>query len=503
MSAPVKSGEIMGKEIRWSPVKDGGLPDPAGAVIDGEWIKVTGESLPVEDPGLGIEMGRVGNSPTSLIDQACESSQLAFKTTWGKMDGVARGRIMLKMAEVLMANKTELATMEAVDTGKPLNQALVDIDVSARYFEFYAGIADKINGETIPQKDGVFAYTLREPYGVIGHITPWNSPLNQMSRGIAPSLAAGNTVVVKPSEIAPFSSLVAARLFVKAGLPIGVVNVVPGLGPTTGAALVEHPLVKHVSFTGSVKTGQDVLRRAALKIMPCNLELGGKSPAIVMADGNLKAAAKAAATAITRNAGQSCFATTRFIVHRSVHDELAALIVKELESLRLGHALDNLDIGPLVSQNQMNRVVGFMESAKRDGITIATGGEQIDPSRGGYFFKPTLLLGVKNNMDVAQNEIFGPVQSLIIFDEEEEAIAIANDSVYGLASAVFTNSLSTAHRLASQIEAGQVMINKFPLGSVDTPFGGYKTSGIGREKGVEAIRGYTQLKTVLMDITKL
>lgn len=492
----------MGHNLRWSPVEDGGLPSPATAVIDGEWVNSSGQTLPVMDPGLGVEMGQVAESPIGLVDQACESAHRAFKNTWGKTSGVERGRMMHRMAAALLSEKESLARMEAVDTGKPLSQARGDIDISARYFEFYAGVADKIYGETLPQTDPKhFAYTVREPHGVVGSITPWNAPLNQLSRGVAPALAAGNTVVVKPSEVAPFSSLAVAKLFASVGLPAGVFNVVPGLGSTVGEALVAHPLVRHISFTGSVATGQAVMRNAVAKVMPCNLELGGKSPAIVMSDANLKVAAKSAAMAVIRNSGQSCFSVTRFIVHRSVHDQLVELIIKEMSGLSVGHALDDPDLGPLASQAQLTRVQGFVEGARKDGITIATGGKTLDSAKGGYFFEPTLLTGVKNSMTVAQCEIFGPVQSVIVFDEEEEAIAMANDSEYGLASAVFTTSLSTAHRMASQIEAGQVMVNKYPLGGVDTPFGGYKSSGIGREKGLEAIRGYTQLKTVIMDLS--
>jgi aldehyde dehydrogenase (NAD+) len=446
-------------------------------------------------------MGQIVDSSIDVMNHAIESAHNAYQKTWRKVDGVQRGRILLSIANILQRDKERLATIEAVDTGKPLSQARGDVDIASRYFEFYAGIADKIYGETIPQRlEEHFAYTVREPLGVVGHITPWNAPLNQLCRGVAPSLAAGNAVVVKPSEIAPYSPLVVARLFIEAGLPPGVMNVVSGVGPTVGAALVSHPLINHVSFTGSVATGQDILRRAAEKIMPCNLELGGKSPAIVFADADLEVAAKSAAMAVIRNSGQSCFSVTRFIVHRSIYDQFTNLIVREISGLTIGHALDDRQLGPLASQAQLEKVIDFLKSAKEDNVTVATGGVKPSEYGDGYFFLPTLLTNVKNEYNVAQNEIFGPVQTMIVFDDEDEAIAIANDCQYGLASGVFTKSLRIAHRVAAQIQAGQVMVNKYPLGSVDTPFGGYKRSGIGREKGIEAIRGYTQLKTVIMDL---
>jgi aldehyde dehydrogenase (NAD+) len=478
-----------------------GIPDPAGAVIEGRWVTLDSERLPVEDPGLGRVMTDVFESPTTVVDEAVESAQRAFTSTWGTWSGVQRGRTLGRIAERLRADKESLARLEAVDTGKPLSQARGDVEVAARYFEFYAGIADKIHGETIPQADGSFAYTLREPLGVVGHITPWNSPLNQLSRGVAPSLAAGNTVVVKPSEVAPLSSLLAAQVFVSAGLPPGACNVVPGLGPTVGAALVSHPLVRHVSFTGSVAAGQDVLRRAATKVMPCNLELGGKSPTIVMPDANLTAAARAGALAVVRNSGQSCFATTRLLVHRSVYDQFVELVVQALSGLSLGHALDDADLGPLASQRQLDRVTDFVAGARADGATVAVGGTRAENCGDGYFYEPTLLVNVTNDMRVAREEVFGPVQSVLVFDDEDEAVALANDTVYGLAAGIFTSAVGTAHRLAARLQAGQVQVNRYPMGGVETPFGGYKTSGMGREKGIEALRGYTQLKTVIMDIS--
>jgi aldehyde dehydrogenase (NAD+) len=487
--------------LRYDPAQEVGLPEPAGAVVDGAWVVEATSLLPVEDPGTGQVMARVADSSDELVDRAVQSAHRAYRTSWGVLSGVERGRVLMQVAHHLRAEKDWLARLEAVDTGKPLSQARGDVETAARYFEFYAGVADKIHGETIPQADGSFAYTVREPLGVVGHITPWNAPLNQLSRGVAPSLAAGNTVVVKPSEVAPLSSLLVAQLFVAAGLPPGACNVVPGLGPTAGAALVNHPLVQHVSFTGSVATGQEVLRSAAAKVMPCNLELGGKSPTVVMPDADLGAAARAGALAVVRNSGQSCFATTRLLVHRSVHDELVDRLVQELSGLDVGHALDDPDLGPLASGRQLDRVTGFVEVARSQGAGVAAGGAAVDrEDGGGHYFAPTLLVDVTSTMEVAQEEVFGPVQSVLVFDDEDEAVEMANDTRYGLAAGVFTSDLGTAHRLAGRLEAGQVQVNRYPLGGVETPFGGYKSSGIGREKGLEALRAYTQVKTVIMDV---
>jgi aldehyde dehydrogenase (NAD+) len=408
---------------------------------------------------------------------------------------------MQRIAAILRRNADALAATESIDSGKPLAQAHNDVETSARYFEFYGGIADKIMGETLPQPAGTLAYTLREPLGVVAHITPWNSPLAQMSRGVAPSLAAGNTVVVKPSELTPLTSLIAALLFVEAGLPPGACNVVPGVGPGAGTALVEHDLVQHVSFTGSVQTGRVVAKIAARRIIPVNLELGGKSPTIILPDADIQAASMAGAAAVVKNSGQSCFATTRLLVHEKIHDQFVAKVVDRVASLRLGHGLSEPDLGPLVSARQRERVISHVNSALDDGARIGNDPTTtLAPDGPGHFVRPVILVDVVNTMKIAQDEVFGPVQSILTFADEDEAVAMANDSNYGLAAGVFTQNLGAAHRLAAALEAGQIQVNRYPAGGVETPFGGYKQSGIGREKGVEAMRYYTQLKTVIIDL---
>jgi aldehyde dehydrogenase (NAD+) len=468
-----------------------------GAFVDGKTVSTGGELCPVENPARRSTIATFTDGGVDDVDRAVGSAHEAFRTTWRNVRPAERGRILTRIAAMLWREAPGLARLESLDTGKPLRQARSDVETAARYFDFYAGAADKIYGETIPGDGDYWSYTLREPYGVVAHITPWNSPISQMCRGVAPCLAAGNTVVVKPSEITPLSSLAAARLFVEAGLPAGVCNVIAGRGATTGAALVQHRDVAHVGFTGSVATGKQILRMAAERIIGTNLELGGKSPTIVLPDADLDAAVSAGAMAVVRNAGQSCFATTRLIVHRSIVEEYSARLAAAVSSLSVGPGLDDLDIGPLASAQQLHKVLDAISAGAAEGATVLVGGTRPD-GLDGYFVTPAVLTGVTNDMAVAQQEIFGPVQTVLVFDDLDEAVAIANDSVYGLAAGIFTRDISVAHKLARELQAGQIQINKYPLGGVETPFGGYKQSGLGREKGLAALEHYTQLKTVVV-----
>lgn len=474
-----------------------GLDPHIKSVIGGEPVAGNGNRLEVLDPATEEVIADFGQADLSQVDLAVSTAHRGF-LEWNARSAVQRATALFQLAALIRRDADALAALESLDSGKPLSQAASDVETAARYFEFYAGVADKQYGEVFEQPQGL-AYTRREPYGVVGIITPWNSPISQMARSAAPALTAGNAVVVKPSELTPLSTVIVARLAVEAGIPSAAYNVVLGVGSATGAALVEHPGVGYISFTGSVSTGRSIARAAGDRIVGVSLELGGKSATLVLADADLAAAAQAGAAAVIRNAGQSCFATTRLVVHHAVHDELVARMISAFDSLTVGPGLSSPDLGPLVSAGQRARSQGFIERAIAAGATIANDVSGGVPERG-YFLRPHLMTGVRNDMEIAREEVFGPVQSVISVGDDEEAISVANDSEYGLAAGIFTASLTKAHRYAHRLEAGQVQINRYPAGGVDTPFGGYKKSGLGREKGLEALRHYHQLKTVIIDL---
>ena len=406
---------------------------------------------------------------------------------------------MLRIAQALRDQAEDLARLESRDNGKPLRQSRTDLQVAARYFEFFAGVADKIMGHTIPLGPGFLDYTVREPIGVSAQIIPWNYPIQIGSRGVAPALAAGCTIVLKPAEDAPMTAIRLGEIALECGLPPGVLNVLPGTGLEAGAALASHPGINQLTFTGSVDVGIAVAKMAADNIVPVVMELGGKSPNIVFADADLDLTATGVANAIFQNAGQTCSAGSRLLVQRKAHDEIVGRLIERARSMRVGPGISDPDMGPIISKKQLETIEGYVQTGAREGAdVVAGGGRPSDPALGnGFYFQPTVLDKVSPGMRVAQEEIFGPVLAVITFDDVEEAIAIANRSQYGLVAGVWTRDINTAMAVASRIKAGQVYINTYGAGGgVELPFGGYKKSGYGREKGLDALASYLQIKNV-------
>lgn len=470
-------------------------------IIDGTRVNASdGGSFDVYDPSSGDVLATVAKSTRADVDRAVQAAQAALDSkAWGGMAPAERGRIMLRIAQTLRDRGEELATLESRDNGKPLRQARTDVQVAARYFEFFAGIADKIMGNTIPLGPGFLDYTVREPIGVSAQIVPWNYPIQIGARGVAPALAAGCTVVLKPSSEAPMTALRLGEIALACGLPPGVLNVVPGTGSEAGAALASHPDINQLTFTGSVDVGISVAKMAAENVVPVVMELGGKSPNIVFADADLDLAVQGVATAIFQNAGQTCSAGSRLLVERHTHDALVARLADRANGMRVGPGVTDPDMGPIISKRQLETIEGYVTIGRDEGATVAAGGERpSDPALGrGFFFRPTLLDHVSADMRVAQEEIFGPVLAIIPFDEIEEAIAIANRSQYGLVAGVWTQDINKAMTVSSQIKSGQVYVNTYGAGGgVELPFGGYKKSGYGREKGLESLASYTQIKNV-------
>ncbi|AUL48924.1 aldehyde dehydrogenase [Bordetella trematum] len=458
----------------------------------------SGDSIDVIDPSTGVVFEQLARGNAADIDLAVQAARRAYEGPWGALSAAERGRLLLALSRLILDHHDELTQLESRDCGKPLKQARADVTAVARYFEFYGGAADKLLGETIPYQHGYTVLTLREPHGVTGHIVPWNYPLQIFGRSIGGALAAGNACVVKPAEDACLSLLRVAELAAEAGLPPGALNIVTGYGHEAGDALARHPGIDHISFTGSPRVGVLVSQTAAENHVPVTLELGGKSPQIVFADADLDALVPVAVNAIVQNAGQTCSAGSRILIERSLYDRAMQRLAEAFARLRTGPAPQDLDCGPLIRKTQLERVQGFLREAQADGIaTAACGSIAPGAPADGFYQAPTLLDNVPVHHRLAQEEIFGPVLAAIPFDDEADALRIANSTQYGLAASIWTRDGARQLRLARKVRSGQVFINNYGAGGgVELPFGGVKASGHGREKGFEALYGFTVLKTI-------
>ena len=466
----------------------------AGRTFAPDWIEVT-------DPADGRAFARVARCGPAEVDEAVAAARRAFDGGWPDTAVAERARICRAVADALRADSAALAEVETRDTGKPISQARADVDVAARYFEFYGGVIEAPLGQTVVSSRDLVAFTVREPYGVCGHIIPWNYPLQIAARTLAPALATGNCCVLKPAEDAPLSALRLAELANAAGLPAGVLSVVPGYGAEAGAALAAHPGVDHLAFTGSRVVGESVLAAAAPNILPVALELGGKSPHLVFPDADLDAAVPHLVSSITDHAGQNCSAGSRLLVHRRIQRDLVERLAGAFRALRIGPGAEDPDVGPLISERQRTRVLGYVEQGRRDLRLVCGGGIPAEwAGSGGFYTEPTIFDDVPRDHRLFQEEVFGPVLAVTPFDTLEEALSLANGTSYGLAAGVWTQDVGQAHWLARRLQVGQVFVNTYSAaGGVELPFAPSARSGIGVEKGFEALFEYTHVKTAVIN----
>jgi aldehyde dehydrogenase (NAD+)/betaine-aldehyde dehydrogenase len=469
--------------------------------IDGEWVDgQDGGRIGLENPATGAPLAEIAKAAAGDVDLAVAAARRAFESrVLINMRPAARGQLMFEIARQLTKMADEIALAECLDNGKSLAGGRNEALAAARYFTYYGGAADKLEGRMIPLGAGYLDYTIPAPYGVSAQIVPWNFPLQIAARSVACALATGNTVVLKSPEISPLSVALLAEACDRAGLPTGCVNVICGYGAEAGAALVSHADIDHIVFTGSLATGQSILRAAATRVIPSIMELGGKSAGIVFDDADLDQVARSAASGIFSHAGQVCSAQSRLVVHRSVHDEVVERLVALAEALTIGPGIEGCDLGPLISGPQRDKVEGYCFAAAQAGATAAAGGRRVE-ELAGYFMQPTIFTNVTPDMTIAQEEVFGPVIAVLPFDDDDEAIAIANGTDFGLVAGIYTKDLDRAHQTAERLSAGQIFVNEWFAGGVETPFGGTKRSGYGREKGQEALLNYVQTKNVAIKL---
>ncbi len=470
--------------------------------IDGQWVPArSGKTFETINPATEEVIAQVAEGDQEDVDQAVRAARKAFEQgEWSRMDARDRGRLLYRLADLIEDEADELAALESLDNGKPVRDArTADLPLTIDCLRYYAGFADKIHGQTLPIRGNYFSYTRREPVGVVGQIIPWNFPMLMVAWKWGPALAAGCTIVMKPAEQTPLTCLRMARLAQKAGFPDGVINVVPGFGPTAGAAIVRHPDVDKLAFTGEHLTAQTIMREAAPTLKRMTFELGGKSPNIIFDDADLEAAAKGAHFGLYFNQGQCCCAGSRVFVHERIHDEFVERVAEMNKARRLGDPLDpETEQGPQVDQAQFDKIMKYIELGRSEGAECVTGGERFGDR--GYYVQPTLFDNVRDDMAIAKDEIFGPVMSVLTFRDTDELVQRANKTIYGLAAAVWTRDIARAHDLARRIRAGTVWLNCYNVFDAAAPFGGFKMSGVGRELGEEGLRAYTESKTVTVQL---
>jgi len=477
-------------------------PSYTGVLVDAEWRDPrSGKTFDDVNPATGEPLAAIAAGGPEDVAVAVAGAARAFRSTpWARVNPTERGRVLQRMADLMRDRLEEFALLEAADVGKLLPDARAEVELSAGIVEYYAGAANKVLGEVYPAGPAKLAYALREPLGVVAAIVPWNYPLPLAVLKVAPALAMGNAVVLKPAEEAPLTALLLGQVALEAGLPPGLLNVVPGLGEDAGRALIEHPDVAMIAFTGSTEVGRTIMHAAAERIAKVELELGGKSPHVVFPDASLDDVTRYVSLGLFKNAGQDCAAGSRVLVHRHVFDEVVERLKAAAEEQRVGDPLadEEVTMGPLISRRQRARVHGYTTGAVAEGATLVTGGAELldDHPAGSSFYAPTLFTGVTPEARIFQEEVFGPVGVLVPFADEAEALRLANATRYGLAAAVWTNDLSTAHRVAAQIESGMVWINEYHAHVMEMPFGGFKQSGVGRDYSLHALDAYSQLKEV-------